>query len=203
MSRHHTTSIQLGGISQIKACEILSRHIPWFPDTEIAPITRLFEAVKRYVRALLAPMELDHKWHHQGLQVLHESCLYATEYLFLDSTTFVLWIFLWKYFFLDYHLTNIHNNHSNDKSHGLLCVLSCHHHFVQYGTPPLENWTSIFKSRWIPLTKTTPTPTVPPLGVFLIAGCGADLLINILLTILGCASHQAYNYIPRLLQRGR
>ncbi|KAF2269582.1 putative stress response RCI peptide [Lojkania enalia] len=26
---------------------------------------------------------------------------------------------------------------------------------------------------------------VPPLGVFLIAGCGVDLLINILLTILG------------------
>ncbi|OCK91179.1 UPF0057-domain-containing protein [Cenococcum geophilum 1.58] len=26
---------------------------------------------------------------------------------------------------------------------------------------------------------------VPPIGVFLVAGCGADLLINILLTILG------------------
>ncbi|KAF2651267.1 hypothetical protein K491DRAFT_550072, partial [Lophiostoma macrostomum CBS 122681] len=26
---------------------------------------------------------------------------------------------------------------------------------------------------------------VPPVGVFLISGCGADLLINILLTILG------------------
>ena len=27
--------------------------------------------------------------------------------------------------------------------------------------------------------------TVPPLGVFLVAGCGADLLINICLTLLG------------------
>lgn len=27
--------------------------------------------------------------------------------------------------------------------------------------------------------------TVPPVGVFLIAGCGADLLINICLTLLG------------------
>lgn len=27
--------------------------------------------------------------------------------------------------------------------------------------------------------------TVPPVGVFLVAGCGADLLINICLTILG------------------
>ncbi|KAF2703005.1 UPF0057-domain-containing protein, partial [Pleomassaria siparia CBS 279.74] len=26
---------------------------------------------------------------------------------------------------------------------------------------------------------------VPPIGVFLVAGCGADLLINILLTVLG------------------
>ncbi|KAF2021182.1 UPF0057-domain-containing protein [Aaosphaeria arxii CBS 175.79] len=26
---------------------------------------------------------------------------------------------------------------------------------------------------------------IPPIGVFLVAGCGADLLINILLTILG------------------
>lgn len=29
------------------------------------------------------------------------------------------------------------------------------------------------------------TPAVPPVGVFIVAGCGADLLINILLTILG------------------
>jgi uncharacterized membrane protein YqaE (UPF0057 family) len=27
--------------------------------------------------------------------------------------------------------------------------------------------------------------TVPPIGVFLVAGCGADLLINICLTLLG------------------
>lgn len=27
---------------------------------------------------------------------------------------------------------------------------------------------------------------LPPLGVFLERGCGADLLINLLLTILGC-----------------
>jgi len=31
----------------------------------------------------------------------------------------------------------------------------------------------------------TNTPPVPPVGVFLVAGCGADLLINILLTVLG------------------
>lgn len=30
-----------------------------------------------------------------------------------------------------------------------------------------------------------PMPAVPPVGVFLIAGCGADLLINICLTVLG------------------
>ncbi|KAK0276738.1 hypothetical protein LTR35_002879 [Friedmanniomyces endolithicus] len=36
----------------------------------------------------------------------------------------------------------------------------------------------------LPLT-TDPPSTVPPLGVFLIAGCGADILINILLTCLG------------------
>ncbi|KAJ9298673.1 hypothetical protein DTO271G3_3640 [Paecilomyces variotii] len=29
------------------------------------------------------------------------------------------------------------------------------------------------------------TLLIPPVGVFLVAGCGADLLINILLTILG------------------
>lgn len=29
---------------------------------------------------------------------------------------------------------------------------------------------------------------LPPLGVFLERGCGADLLINLLLTILGCKS---------------
>ncbi|OCK75906.1 UPF0057-domain-containing protein [Lepidopterella palustris CBS 459.81] len=29
------------------------------------------------------------------------------------------------------------------------------------------------------------TILVPPIGVFLVAGCGADLLINILLTLLG------------------
>ncbi|KZF20345.1 hypothetical protein L228DRAFT_270422 [Xylona heveae TC161] len=29
------------------------------------------------------------------------------------------------------------------------------------------------------------TLLLPPLGVFLVAGCGADLLINILLTLLG------------------
>jgi uncharacterized membrane protein YqaE (UPF0057 family) len=34
----------------------------------------------------------------------------------------------------------------------------------------------------LPPTNTTP---VPPVGVFLVAGCGADLLINILLTCLG------------------
>ncbi len=28
-------------------------------------------------------------------------------------------------------------------------------------------------------------PPVPPVGVFLVAGCGADFLINLLLTILG------------------
>ena len=27
--------------------------------------------------------------------------------------------------------------------------------------------------------------TVPPVGVFMIAGCGADLLINVCLTLLG------------------
>jgi uncharacterized membrane protein YqaE (UPF0057 family) len=30
---------------------------------------------------------------------------------------------------------------------------------------------------------------VPPIGVFIISGCGADLLINICLTILGYSSH--------------
>jgi uncharacterized membrane protein YqaE (UPF0057 family) len=29
---------------------------------------------------------------------------------------------------------------------------------------------------------------LPPLGVFLERGCGADLLINLLLTVLGCKS---------------
>ena len=29
---------------------------------------------------------------------------------------------------------------------------------------------------------------VPPLGVFLVAGCGADLLVNLLLTFLGYVS---------------
>lgn len=31
----------------------------------------------------------------------------------------------------------------------------------------------------------TKQPPVPPVGVFLVAGCGVDLLINILLTLLG------------------
>lgn len=35
------------------------------------------------------------------------------------------------------------------------------------------------KSTWLTLT------TVPPLGVFLISGCGVDFWINVLLTILG------------------
>jgi len=34
-------------------------------------------------------------------------------------------------------------------------------------------------------TNDTNPPPVPPLGVFLVAGCGADFLINILLTLLG------------------
>lgn len=35
------------------------------------------------------------------------------------------------------------------------------------------------------LSLTSSSPVVPPVGVFLIAGCGADLLINICLTCLG------------------
>ncbi|PVI00951.1 hypothetical protein DM02DRAFT_525957, partial [Periconia macrospinosa] len=31
----------------------------------------------------------------------------------------------------------------------------------------------------------TITPAVPPIGVFLVAGCGMDLFINIVLTLLG------------------
>jgi uncharacterized membrane protein YqaE (UPF0057 family) len=31
----------------------------------------------------------------------------------------------------------------------------------------------------------TPHPTVPPLGVFIVADCGPDVIINILLTLLG------------------
>ena len=39
---------------------------------------------------------------------------------------------------------------------------------------------------------------VPPLGVFLIAGCGADLLINIILTILGY-----FSFVEQTKQHGR
>ena len=35
---------------------------------------------------------------------------------------------------------------------------------------------------------------LPPLGVFLERGCGADLLINILLTILGCKFQPSQNH---------
>ena len=38
---------------------------------------------------------------------------------------------------------------------------------------------------------------LPPLGVFLERGCGADLLINILLTILG------YMWVPSTAERRR
>jgi len=44
---------------------------------------------------------------------------------------------------------------------------------------------------------------IPPIGVFLVAGCGADLLINILLTILGYfpghihAFYVEYQYFKR------
>ena len=38
---------------------------------------------------------------------------------------------------------------------------------------------------------------LPPLGVFLERGCGADLLINILLTVLGCKF--AFNNTPTRL----
>lgn len=38
-----------------------------------------------------------------------------------------------------------------------------------------------------PDDSTTNSHTVPPVGVFMIAGCGADLLINICLTFLGYA----------------
>jgi uncharacterized membrane protein YqaE (UPF0057 family) len=47
------------------------------------------------------------------------------------------------------------------------------------------------------------TTTVPPLGVFLVAGCGADLFINILLTLLGFfpghihAFYVEYVYVKR------
>lgn len=42
---------------------------------------------------------------------------------------------------------------------------------------------------------------LPPVGVFLERGCGADLLINILLTILGYIPgiiHALYVILPRL-----
>lgn len=44
------------------------------------------------------------------------------------------------------------------------------------------------QSRFISLTY-----LVPPLGVYAIAGCGGDLLINIVLTILGYALRLPHN----------
>ena len=45
---------------------------------------------------------------------------------------------------------------------------------------------TIFCTPSPPLThQVTNDPKVPPLGVFLVAGCGADFLINLLLTLLG------------------
>jgi uncharacterized membrane protein YqaE (UPF0057 family) len=49
-----------------------------------------------------------------------------------------------------------------------------HHHHLQYSPSSLS----------ASCTKAYTSP-VPPIGVFMIAGCGADLLINIALTILG------------------
>lgn len=35
------------------------------------------------------------------------------------------------------------------------------------------------------LVPTNSQPSVPPVGVYIVAGCGADLLINVCLTLLG------------------
>lgn len=48
---------------------------------------------------------------------------------------------------------------------------------------PAERWSP--DHRILPRVLTTLRHLVPPAGVFIIAGCGADLLINICLTILG------------------
>jgi uncharacterized membrane protein YqaE (UPF0057 family) len=54
----------------------------------------------------------------------------------------------------------------------------------------------------LPSLSSNTTP-VPPVGVFLVAGCGADLFINILLTLLGYfpghihAFYIEYVYIKR------
>jgi hypothetical protein len=39
-------------------------------------------------------------------------------------------------------------------------------------------------------------PTVPPAGVYAVAGCGADFLINILLTCLGYVLPQPHIHSP-------
>jgi uncharacterized membrane protein YqaE (UPF0057 family) len=46
------------------------------------------------------------------------------------------------------------------------------------------SWSPLLSPPSYKLPRTNITP-VPPVGVFLVAGCGADLLINILLTCLG------------------
>lgn len=44
----------------------------------------------------------------------------------------------------------------------------------------------------------SPLP-VPPVGVAMIAGCGADLLINICLTLLGYVPGKALDTLPSYL----
>lgn len=56
----------------------------------------------------------------------------------------------------------------------------CYHHLLQY-----VSFLKIAMSQ-----HHANNEIVPPLGIFLISGCSADLLINILLTILGYAASQ-------------
>jgi len=54
-----------------------------------------------------------------------------------------------------------------------------------YTYPPQQHRTN---TRHSDIIKIICAVVLPPLGVFLERGCGADLLINLLLTILGCKS---------------
>lgn len=54
-----------------------------------------------------------------------------------------------------------------------------------FRTPQPSKIARIKPPQRIPRKLTDTNPTVPPVGVYVVAGCGADLLINIALTILG------------------
>lgn len=58
-------------------------------------------------------------------------------------------------------------------------------YLISFFIPPVSTWLNVTNAWSIEYYHSLPILTRPKLGVFFKRGCGADVLINILLTILG------------------